>query len=87
MEIDAHKKMLTDSDYIREYLGSIMVRDYKKVKQTIMDRCRINSCQFYNWKQGLVRRIPAIYKEILNDIAQEHDGREIFPTEPGCPEA
>ncbi|NLI72784.1 MAG: hypothetical protein GX361_08680 [Bacteroidales bacterium] len=70
------KETLEQFNNFKDFVESLPVRDYSKVRRKIIDDCKITDQIFRNWKNGY-SRVPELAKPIINEIA----GYEVFNIE------
>ncbi len=69
----SNKIMPKDNEAFRAFLYSVPMGNYNQIRQTIMERCKINANILKSWQNG-VTKIPPLAKPIIEQIAN----RKIF---------
>lgn len=72
-EFEETKTKAAEHNYFGEWINSIPVGDYQKVRGKIIKDCKITDQIFRHWKCGN-SKVPVLAQPIINEIA----GRNIF---------
>lgn len=71
------KKVITDGEILRRWLGKISLCEYNNVIDKMVRSCLVPRSTFRNWRYGACR-IPMAAKRDINKVTLEITGEEIF---------